>query len=97
MLVWQAIKMIALTRAISCHFAINLTARLPAFTDLASRSNEMKDLQLLCIAAKSAGEFQETILMLLLLIHAIKFNDEFDDDICFISFLKLMLSNNNYY
>ena len=43
------------------------------------RRNEMKNLQLSCAATKSEIEFQETIMLLLLLFHVIKFNSIFYD------------------
>ena len=44
--------------------------------DLALRSDEIKNLQILCIAYQTKSDFRETLLMLLLMINLIKFDEE---------------------
>ena len=63
--------------------------------DLALRSSEMKYLQVLCLAAKYEVQFQETILLLLLLINLIKCNTEFDDGMSSVSSFSMSSNHDN--
>lgn len=47
--------------------------------DLVLYSNELKHVRFLCATTKSEVEFQETIILILLLAHAIKTNSIFDN------------------
>ena len=45
----------------------------------------MKDLQILCLAAKSEVQFQETTVLLLLVVNVSKCNAELDDGVSSVS------------
>ena len=63
--------------------------------DLSLRSIEMKDLQILCLVAKSEVQFRETMLMLLLLFKVFKHNAELVDDISSVSSLSISSNHDN--
>jgi len=52
--------------------------------DVALQSDELKNLQILCIVYQTESDFQETLLMLLLMINLVKF-DAMQDDLSSIS------------
>ena len=49
------------------------------YANIVLRSRNFKICKILCIITKSENEFQEVILLLLIIIHMMKYNTEFDD------------------
>ena len=62
--------------------------------DLALQSDEIKNLQTLCITYQTESEFQKTLLMLLLLINLIKFDAENDSFSSILSTMSYSLLSN---